>query len=59
MCHIMPIEIRELVIKATLGEDTKNTNSQNQPEGEPVNKDAIVKACVEKVLEIIRQKAER
>jgi hypothetical protein len=56
----MPIEIRELTIKATLGEDTKNTG--NNPQGDnagAANQDAIVKACVERVLEIIRQKNER
>ncbi len=57
----MPIEIRELMIKATLGEETKNTGNQSSQSGggEPANQDAIVKACVEQVMEIIKQKAER
>lgn len=58
----MPIEIRELVIKATLGEGTKNTgNDSNNPSAptDPANQEAIVKACVEKVLEILKQKQER
>jgi Family of unknown function (DUF5908) len=55
----MPIEIRELTIKATLGEETKNTGNSNDGGGEATYEDAVVKACVERVLEIIKAKAER
>jgi hypothetical protein len=57
----MPIEIRELVIKATIGEDSKNTGGDGNSSGggAPANQDAIVQACVERVLEIMKQKQER
>lgn len=57
----MPIEIRELIIKATVTEDpgsgssapTPSTNNAVQPSEE------IINACVEKILAIIRDKIER
>lgn len=58
----MPIEIRELVIKATIGEESTNTGNTGNGSGgggEVANQDAIVKACVERVLEIMKQKQER
>lgn len=57
----MPIEIRELVIKATLGEETRNTGKNGSRPGfnQAPDQDAIVKACVEKVLDILKQKQER
>jgi|APTNR8051073442_1049403.scaffolds.fasta_scaffold00905_6 hypothetical protein len=58
----MPIEIRELVIKATIGEESTNTGNNGNGSGgggEVANQDAIVKACVERVLEIMKQKQER
>ena len=56
----MPIEVRELVIKATVEEATSanasaaSTNNSNVSTGEE-----IIKACVDKVLEIIKEKMER
>lgn len=53
----MPIEIRELVIKATVGPEGqgggggKATNAGSSEE--------IIKACVEKVMEILKEKNER
>lgn len=57
----MPIEIRELVIKATLSNDAQNGAAGEQTSGnsQPVVSDALVNACVEKVMEIIKQKTER
>jgi len=57
----MPIEVRELVIKATVTQDASPGAS---PGGETVNnavpeKEEIINACVEKVLEILKQKTER
>ena len=54
----MPIEIRELVIKATVSEsgaaDRKSPNG-NAPDA----KEAEVNLIVEKVLEILKEKSER
>jgi hypothetical protein len=57
----MPIEVRELVIKATVTEDS---STGAMPAHETVNnsvpeKEEIINACVEKVLEILKQKTER
>ena len=59
----MPIEIRELVIKATVGSGETGANggntegSTNSGVGAP--SDDFITVCVEKVLEILKEKAER
>ena len=53
----MPIEIRELVIKATV--DTSQDQSGASAKPDQKTKQAIVAECVEQVMEIIRQKQER
>lgn len=61
----MPLEIRELIIRAVVDSDNKRTDrtlaSGNfQVSGlqeQEVNE--IVKQCVEKVLEILKEKSER
>lgn len=56
----MPIEIRELVIKAAISEETESGGGGSNRAGEEqASTDAIVRACVEKVLEIIKEKSER
>jgi Family of unknown function (DUF5908) len=52
----MPIEIREVVIKGTVtdaGATTASQGGDNQPG------DDMIKACVERVLEILKEKSER
>ena len=61
----MPIEIKELAIKISVSEPGNNagntgtsgaqTQAGNSTEPDP----ALVAACVEKVLELIKQKQER
>ena len=58
----MPIEIRELVIKATVSQNstaaaqtTASTQSGNAASGN----DQIINNCVEKVLEILKSKNQR
>ena len=58
----MPIEVRELVIKATITED----GNRNQAPAPAVNtnnnvsaNEEIITACVEKVLEILKEKNAR
>jgi len=58
----MPIEIRELVIKATLTQDNKSgpqpsANSQSSNAGS--NNEELVNTCVEKILEILKSKNQR
>jgi len=54
----MPVEIRELVIRAVVSEakpavtDSKHGNSS-------VDKDAIIKECVKQVLSILKRQGER
>ena len=58
----MPIEIRELVIKATVGngETAQNGgNTEGANGGNATASDAFITVCVEKVLEILKEKAER
>lgn len=54
----MPIEIRELQITAVI-QDQPQASAGNAGAAAPVNEDAIVSACVEQVLEILKQKTER
>lgn len=56
----MPIEIRELVIKANLEEaqPSLGTSTSNAP-ATGANNEALVNLCVEKVLEILKEKQER
>ena len=53
----MPVEIRELIIKATV------TSNQPEPEspttGEQQNNETLIADTVEQVMEIIRMKNER
>ena len=58
----MPIEVRELVIKATITED----GNRNQVSAPAVNtnnnvsaNEEIIAACVEKILEILKEKDAR
>ena len=57
----MPLEIRELVIKTSINEGgqapTANPNAGDS--GGSGDQDAIISACVEQVLAILKEKAER
>ena len=55
----MPVEIRELVIKATVVQDGKSGASDAVSSGSNNNVSAneeIINTCVEKVLEILKDK---
>ena len=58
----MPIEIRELVIKASVG-DAESANDNNASASGAasggMSTDAVVKQCVEQVLAILKEKTER
>lgn len=53
----MPLEIRELVIRATVADNTDQGASDNADAAEA--KEADVNLIVEKVLEILKEKSER
>ena len=56
----MPIEVRELVIKATIAQDGQQGNATPGSDNNAVSsQDEIINTCVEKVLEIIKDKMER
>lgn len=55
----MPIEIRELQIKATVQDTVNNTQSTNADTAPETRLDEIVAACVEQVLYILKEKQER
>lgn len=59
----MPIEIKELVIKATVDNQTAaNRQSTRRGSGSSntnIDQQAIIDACIEQVLQILRDKAER
>ena len=53
----MPIEIRELVIKATIEE--KSSSGAGGGTVSPSLKQQLVQSCVDKVLDILRDKKDR
>lgn len=53
----MPLEIRELVIKATVGD--KKASSPTTNSADTMSGESTINEIVEKVLEIIREKNER
>ena len=57
----MPVEIRELQITAVVKDSTQQGGEQSSTVagGGAMNTNAIVSACVEQVLEILKQKNER
>lgn len=56
----MPIEIRELIIKATIVQDGNKSGAAETAAGSGSNdtspNEELIKNCVEKVLEIIKDK---
>ena len=61
----MPIEIKELVVKATIVESNRErasvqeTSSSATSTTEGLNKQQLVEECVEQVLSILERKKER
>lgn len=54
----MPVEIRELVIKATVAQDGNNGSSSSSLTGADANRE-LINVIVEKVVEIIKEKNAR
>jgi hypothetical protein len=58
----MPVEIRELIIKATVeqeGAGATGANSAAAAGGNQSPTQALISMCVDKVLEILKEKNER
>ncbi|HWB25752.1 MAG TPA: DUF5908 family protein [Chitinophagaceae bacterium] len=55
----MPVEIRELQITTVVRENASPQGSASSSTSPTSNTDSIVSACVEQVLEILKQKNER
>ncbi|WP_298740424.1 DUF5908 family protein [uncultured Chitinophaga sp.] len=56
----MPVEIKELVIKAVVNENGNNAAASATAAGQDSgSQDAIIKLCVDKVLEILKDQKER
>lgn len=59
----MPLEIRELVIKATIETDSGKSTATNAAQSPGANgadpQETLINLCVEKVLEILKEKLER
>jgi hypothetical protein len=60
----MPVEIKELIIRAvTTGDDTthdpRHSNSGESSQATLQDREAIIQECVRQVLRILQKKAER
>lgn len=57
----MPVEVRELIIKTTVGQEPSTGAAQATPgaNNEMTPSQEIIQTCVEKVLEILKDKLER
>jgi len=53
----MALEIKELVIKTTVNEGGSDTEPSALAEGQ--SRDLIIAECVEKVMELLKEKSER
>ena len=55
----MPIEIRELVIKASINQGEQGSAQPHSGVMGELDRSALITACVEQVLAILKEKAER
>lgn len=56
----MPIEIRELVIRAEVTSPQNGGNADsNSGSGDDTGRENLIRDCVEQVMELIRRKEER
>ena len=56
----MPVEIRELVIKAVTASDAKNADDDKpQSQGVALDNETIIQECVGQVLRILKKSKER
>lgn len=56
----MPVEIRELIIRATIGNPNQGgSNNATANDQEAAPKEEIIKECVGQVIDLIKNKNER
>ncbi len=55
----MPIEIRELIIKATVKDAGNNSEQRDSSRDSEIRDESLIAECVEQVLEILQKKKER
>jgi hypothetical protein len=56
----MPVEIRELIIRATVGNPNQGgSNNSTATDQEAAPREEIIKECVGQVMDIIQKKNER
>lgn len=55
----MPVEIRELVIRAITVQDVYESETKPEASEVALNQEAIVQECVRQVMRIIKKKEER
>ncbi len=55
----MPVEIKELVIRAVANEPTRTSTDPNDELGPRENLDALIEECTQHVLKIIERREER
>jgi len=55
----MPVEIRELVIRAEVNPGQDGAGQAGAGTGDASDRERLVRDCVEQVMELIRQKEER
>ena len=55
----MPVEIRELIIRAVVTEDQEDTEGAPAAQRQGEDQDTIVAACVKQVLQILRKTKDR
>ena len=55
----MPIEIRELIIKASIDGVSKNGTASANSSNSNQNQAALINICIEKVMEKLKEKMER
>ena len=55
----MPVEIRELVIKAFIEDGEQSDQAQRSGEGQMPDKEEIIADCMEQISEMLKQQMER
>ena len=55
----MPVEIKELIIRAITIPDDDGAQGKDQPDSFPIDQEIMIQECVRQVLRILRKERER
>ena len=55
----MPVEIRELIIRAITTSTSEDGEKPSQAQASPMDNEAIIQECVRQVISILKKKEER